>query len=351
MSKKVVVGMSGGVDSSVAVHLLKEQGFEVIGVTLELWRKAPDVCEDAIEAAENAAKMGVKHHIVHGKEEFDEKVISYFADEYLHGRTPNPCVRCNPAIKWKLLLDYADEIRADLVATGHYAKIIKLPSGRYGVLKGKDKTKDQSYVLAQLPQEQLSRTGFPLGDYTKEEIRKIAGDLNLPSASKKDSQDICFIDDGNYKAFIADILGDKLPPEGDFVLTDGRVVGRHKGITNYTIGQRKGLGIALGERAFVKEIDVANNRVVLGRDEDVYSNSLLADHWNQVGEEEMDPQKTYFAKIRYSLHEAPCHVKKMEDDSYKVEFLDKVRGVTAGQTVALYDGDLLVAGGIIVKGL
>lgn len=345
MSKKVVVGMSGGVDSSVCVHLLKEQGYEVIGVTLELWRDEPEVCEDATEARANADEMGISHHIIHGKPEFEREVISYFTDEYLHGRTPNPCVRCNPTIKWKLLMEAADRFGADYVATGHYAKVKLLANGRYGVMKAADEKKDQSYVLAQLSQDQLSRTLLPLGDYTKDEIRNIAKHLGLTSAEKKDSQDICFIDDNDYGRFLRDRLGDKLPPEGDFVLTDGTVVGRHKGITNYTIGQRKGLGIALGERIFVNRIDVEKNQVILGTD--LYVKELTADSWNFISESDLDPKKSYTARVRYSNSGAACHGERISDTGYRITFDTPVRGVTPGQTVAVYDGDILVAGGII----
>ena len=345
MKKKVVVGMSGGVDSSVCVHLLKEQGYDVIGVTLELWRDEPEVCEDAIEAKKNADEMNVEHHIIHGKPEFEEQVVSYFIDEYLHGRTPNPCVRCNPTIKWKLLLEVADKLGAEFVATGHYARVLLLDNGRYGILKAEDEKKDQSYVLAQLSQEMLSRTLLPLGEYKKDEIRAIARQLGLTSAEKKDSQDICFIDDGDYGRFLRERLGDKLPPEGDFVLTDGTVVGRHKGITNYTIGQRKGLGIALGERTFVNRIDVKKNQVVLGTD--LFVNDLTADSWNLISESELNAKKSYTARVRYSNLGASCHCERMSDTEYKIIFNEPVRGVTPGQTVAVYDGDILVAGGII----
>ena len=345
MVKKVVVGMSGGVDSSVCVHLLKEQGFEVIGVTLELWRHEPDVCEDALEAKKNADEMGIEHRIIHGKPEFEREVISYFTEEYLHGRTPNPCVRCNPTIKWKLLLEAADDLGAEFVATGHYAKVIKLDNGRFGVLKARDGKKDQSYVLARLSQEQLSRTVFPLGEYTKEEIRDIAKKLGLTSAEKKDSQDICFIDDNDYGRFLRERLGDRIPPEGDFVLTDGTVVGRHKGITNYTVGQRKGLGIAVGERIFVNRIDVEKNQVVLGTD--LYAKSLLADNWNFISEEDLDPDKAYTARVRYSNSSEGCHGIKRSDGLYEISFDRPIRGITPGQTVAIYDNDHLVAGGII----
>ncbi|MCR5099397.1 MAG: tRNA 2-thiouridine(34) synthase MnmA [Lachnospiraceae bacterium] len=346
MKKRVIVGMSGGVDSSVCVHLLKEMGYEVTGVTLELWRDEPDTCEDALEARQNADEMGIEHHVIHGKPTFEEVVVSYFISEYKNGRTPNPCVRCNPTIKWKLLLEAADELGAEYVATGHYAKVSLLDNGRYGVLRATDDKKDQSYVLAQLSQKQLERTVLPLGDYTKDEIRDIAKRLGLTSAEKKDSQDICFIDDNDYGRFLRERLGVEIPGEGDFVLTDGTVVGRHKGITNYTVGQRKGLGIALGERTFVNRIDVEKNQVVLGTD--LYVDSLDADEVNFIGEESFDTEREYTARVRYSHHGAPCHVEMTSEGKMRIAFVEPVRGVAPGQTVAVYDGDLLIAGGTIL---
>ena len=346
MMKTVVVGMSGGVDSTVAAYLLKEQGYDVIGVTLEMWRDEPEICEDGLEAREICKQLGIPHHIIHFKNEFEECVVAPFIDEYLHGRTPNPCVMCNRKIKWEALMEKAKEFAAQYVATGHYARVIRLPNGRFTVCASESKAKDQTYVLCQLTQEELSRTLMPVGDYEKSETREIAASLGLEVANKKDSQDVCFIDD-DYHSFLKSRLGDRLPPEGNFVLKDGTVVGRHKGITNYTIGQRKGLEIALGKPVFVNRIDVEKNEVVLGDDEDVFSTSLVADQWNMMAEEFLDEEKTYLGKIRYSHKGSPCKAKKLSADEYRIDFLEPVRAVTPGQTVALYDGDCLAAGGVI----
>ena len=346
MAERVVVGMSGGVDSSMAAYLLKEQGYEVIGVTMEMWRDAPEVCEDGIEAREISEKLGIEHYIMHFKEEFEREVVDHFVDEYLHGRTPNPCVLCNRKIKWEALMRCANDLGASYVATGHYARIVKLANGRYSVAYSASASKDQTYVLCQLTQDQLAHTLMPLGEYDKPKIREIAASLGLEVAGKKDSQDICFIDD-DYGLFLAARLGGKLPPEGDFVLKDGTVVGRHKGIVHYTIGQRKGLGVALGRPVFVSRIDVEKNQVVLGEDGDVFSDSLTACGWNFISEEALGEEKEYVGKIRYAHKGSPCRVKRLGDDRYRVDFLEPVRAVTPGQTLVLYDGNLLAAGATI----
>lgn len=346
MSGSVVVGMSGGVDSAVAACLLKEQGYDVVGVTLEMWRDEPKVCEDGLEAKEICEQLGIPHHIIFFKKEFEECVVEPFVCEYLHGRTPNPCVLCNRNIKWAALLKKAHELHAEFVATGHYAKVMRLPNGRYTVFASESKAKDQTYVLCQLTQEQLSHTLMPVGDYEKEEIRSIAAARGLKAATKKDSQDICFIDD-DYHSFLEGRLGKDLLPEGNFVLKDGTVVGRHKGIANYTIGQRKGLNIALGKPVFVTAINAKKNEIVLGDDDDVFSDTLLADQWNMIAEESLDEEKVYLGKIRYSHKGSPCKAKKISDSLYRIDFLERVRAVTPGQTVALYEKDFLVAGGII----
>ena len=346
MNKTVVVGMSGGVDSTVAAYLLKEQGYNVIGVTMEMWRDEPEICEDGLEAREICKQLGIPHHIMYFKNEFEECVVDHFIDEYLHGRTPNPCVMCNRKIKWEALMEKAKEFGAEYVATGHYARVVKLPNGRYTVYASESKAKDQTYVLCQLTQEQLAHTLMPIGDYEKPRIREIAASLGLEVANKKDSQDVCFIDD-DYHSFLKERLGDNLPPEGNFVLKDGTVVGRHKGITNYTIGQRKGLNIALGKPVFVNKIDVEKNEVVLGDNEDVFSNTLVANQWNMISEETLDEEKIYSGKIRYSHKGTKCKVKKISDTEYQVNFLEPVRAVTPGQTVVLYDGDYVAAGATI----
>ncbi|MCR4999401.1 MAG: tRNA 2-thiouridine(34) synthase MnmA [Lachnospiraceae bacterium] len=347
MAKKVVIGMSGGVDSSVAAYLLKKQGYDVIGVTMEMWRDAPEVCEDGIEAKKVADQIGIPHVIMHFKPEFESSVVQNFIDEYLCGRTPNPCVMCNRCIKWQALMNRGAELGADYVATGHYARVEQLPNGRYAVRNSKAAAKDQTYVLCQLTQDQLAHTIMPLGEFeSKDEIRKIASGLGLVSADKKDSQDVCFIDD-DYGTFLETRLGkENLPGPGDFVWKDGTVVGKHQGITHYTIGQRKGLNIALGKPVFVQKIDVPNNRVILCDNDDLFVTELTADTVNLVSEEVLDPNKEYIGKIRYSDKGTPCHA-SLDSDVLTVKFERPVRAVTPGQTLVLYDGEYVAAGALI----
>jgi tRNA-specific 2-thiouridylase len=346
MAKKVVVGMSGGVDSSVAAYLLKKQGYEVIGVTMEMWRDEPDVCEDGIEAKRIADQLGIQHVIMHFKPEFDEHVIGKFIEEYTLGRTPNPCVMCNRCIKWQALMERAKELGADYVATGHYAKIEKLENGRLAVRNSEAASKDQTYVLCQLTQEQLAHTILPLGDFSsKDEVRRIASELGLLSADKKDSQDICFISDGDYAKFLVEHGVEEKP--GNFVDKDGNVLGRHKGIIHYTVGQRKGLGIAFGKPMFVIRIDAEKNEVVLGENEDLFTTEVYFNDANNISDEEFVPGKMYQGKVRYSSRTTNCTVEKISDDEYKAVFCEPVRAATPGQSIVLYDGEYVAGGGTI----
>lgn len=351
MKETVVVGMSGGVDSSVTVHVLMEQGYEVVGATLEMWRDYPEVCEDGIEAAQTARQLGIKHEIIHYKDEFERLVINDFVSEYLKGRTPNPCVKCNRVAKWAALLDYADKIGAKYVATGHYANIIKLPNGRYTVANAATAAKDQTYVLCMLTQEQLSRTLMPLGQFeNKDEVRAIARAIELPSAGKKDSQDICFVDEDNYSDFLETRPDIVLPGPGNFVTKDGEILGVHKGITHYTIGQRKGLGISLGVPAFVTQIRPETGEVVVGFDEDVYSDSFICTGLNFVAVEEIPVGETVrlMCRIRYHHSGEECDVTRIDADKLQVKFVKPVRAITPGQTAVFYENGYIYAGGVVM---
>ena len=289
MSRKVVVGMSGGVDSSVAAWLLKEQGYDVIGVTMQIWQDEDTEVQEAEggccgliavdDARRVAMDLGIPYYVMNFKEEFRKNVMDYFVGEYVEGRTPNPCIACNRHVKWESLLRRSMAIGADYIATGHYAQIDRLPGGRYSLKTSVTAAKDQTYALYNLTQEQLSHTLMPVGSYHKEEIRDMAKRLGLPVAHKPDSQEICFIPDHDYASFIEEYTGRELPP-GNFVDLDGRVLGRHRGITHYTVGQRKGLNLSMGRPVFVVEIRPETNEVVIGDNEDVFTNVLRCDKLN-----------------------------------------------------------------------
>jgi tRNA-specific 2-thiouridylase len=359
MSKKVVVGMSGGVDSSVAAYLLQEQGYEVIGVTMEIWRKETnDVLEreggccglSAVEDARRVADiLGIPHYVMNFRDIFQEKVIDYFVREYQAGRTPNPCIACNRYVKWEALLHRSLEIGADYIATGHYAAIRKLPNGRYTIARSQSVRKDQSYALYNLTQEQLSHTLMPVGAYDKDRIREIAAEQNLQVAHKPDSQEICFIPDNDYKRFLEEETKQKACA-GNFVNRDGKVLGTHKGITHYTIGQRKGLDLAFGHPVFVTEIRPETNEVVIGESEDVFTDALLAENLQYMAVERYEEGQRMLAKIRYSDKGQMCTVQKLSGDTMVVVFDKKVRAVTPGQAVVFYDDDMVLGGGTIVRG-
>ena len=358
--KKVVVGMSGGVDSSVAAYLLKEQGYEVIGVTMQIWQQEDDetVSENggccglsAVEDARRVADMlEIPYYVMNFRKEFDEKVIRYFADEYLNGRTPNPCIACNRYVKWESLLKRSLEIGADYIATGHYAQIGQLPNGRYAIRNSVTAQKDQTYALYNLTKEQLSHTLMPVGAYTKPEIREIAEKLMLPIAAKPDSQEICFVPDQDYAGFIERYRPGAVPPEGDFVRPDGTVIGRHKGITHYTVGQRKKLGIAMGHPVFVKEIRPETNEVVIGEADEVFSRTLYCSQVNQMAVEKFRDGDRFLGKIRYAHRGEYCTVRWVDEHILACTFDEPVRAVTPGQAVVLYDGDYVAGGGTIIRG-
>lgn len=358
--KKVVVGMSGGVDSSVAAYLLKKQGYEVIGVTMKVWQdpdekyvEREDGCcgLSAVDDARRVAnRIGIPFYVMNFKSVFKEKVIDYFIDEYLHGRTPNPCIACNRYIKFEELLKKAHSLGAYYVATGHYARIVQdKQTGRYLIKKSSAEAKDQTYTLYNLKQDQLKHILMPLGEYSsKEEIRKIAKEIGLDVANKPDSQEICFVPDNDYGKFIKKNIKNKIEP-GDFVDTEGNILGKHKGIIYYTIGQRKGLGISLGKPAYVVDIIPEKNQVVLGENKDVFSFKLIAEDVNFIAFEKLTEPKKVQAKIRYSAKLAEAIIRPLDDDKVVVEFENAQRAITPGQAVVFYDGDVLVGGGTISR--
>ena len=354
---KVVVGMSGGVDSSVAAYLLKEQGYDVIGVTMQIWQDEDrDTQEEnggccgltAVDDARRvAAALDIPYYVMNFKKEFKENVMDYFVDEYLHGKTPNPCIACNRYVKWESLLTRSMAIGADFIATGHYARIEKLENGRYAVRRSATLAKDQTYALYNLTQDQLKKTLMPVGDYSKDQIREIAEKINIRVAHKPDSQDICFVPDGDYAAFIDENTDVKIP-QGNFVTSDGTILGRHKGITHYTVGQRKGLGLALGYPAFVLEIRPETNEVVIGTKDESMTTTLRADRLNFMAIEDITEPIRVFAKIRYNHKGAWCTVEKTGEDEVLCTFEEPQRAVTPGQAVVFYDGEYVLGGGTIL---
>ena len=357
MGKKVVVGMSGGVDSSVAAYLLKQQGYDVVGVTMQIWQdESHEEIENkggccglsAVDDARRVATMlDIPYYVINFKSEFKRDVIDYFVREYLAGRTPNPCIACNRYVKWESLLTRSIQIGADYIATGHYARICELPNGRYAIRNSVTAKKDQTYALYNLTQEQLKRTLMPIGDYTKEQVRKIAEDIGLMVAGKPDSMEICFVPDNDYASFIEKETGVTSVP-GDFVDVDGNVIGKHKGVIHYTVGQRKGLGIALGKPAFVVAIRPEQNQVVIGEDRDVYTERLYANNLNFMAVDDISEPVHVKAKIRYSHEGAYCTVRKIDSDTIECIFDQPVRAVTPGQAVVLYDGEYVLGGGTII---
>ena len=347
---RVVIGMSGGVDSSVAAALLKDDGYDVIGVTMRLW-DGNGVCGSS-EASDDAHRvcdmLGIKHCVSDMRDVFSKFVIDYFVSEYVSGKTPNPCIACNKFLKFDAMVEEAEKLNADFIATGHYAKIEYDKKSKRFLLKSVSSSKDQTYVLYNLTQTQLSRLLLPLGGFKdKDEVRRYAENRGLVTANKPDSQEICFIPDNDYSAFIERQTG-IAPSEGNFVDTDGNVLGRHKGIVNYTVGQRKGLGIAFGEPMFVIRIDAEKNEVVLGRQGSEFSESLYAENPNFIA---FDTPPTSFeaqAKIRYSAKPACCTVTVCGNRLF-VKFDAPQRAVTPGQAVVFYNDDTVIGGATIIQ--
>lgn len=354
--KTVVVGMSGGVDSSVAAYLLKEQGYNVIGVTMQIWQdEEPQIQSEqggccglsAVEDAKRvASSIGIPHYVMNFKNCFKEQVIDYFIAEYLAGRTPNPCIACNRYVKWEALLKRSMDIGADYIATGHYARIDHLENGRYAVRNCVTAEKDQTYALYNLTQDQLSRTLMPVGDYTKDEIRQIAKKIGLAVADKPDSQDICFVPDGDYAGFIERNC-EQVPPPGNFVDADGVVLGRHKGIVHYTVGQRRGLQLSMGKRIFVSRICPETNEVVIGDNEDLMKQTVQTDAFHFMSVEDIKEDTPVVAKIRYNHKGAEAVLHKREDGKIECIFAGPQRAVTPGQALVCYQGEYVLGGGVI----
>lgn len=357
MQKKALIAMSGGVDSSVAALLMKDAGYDCIGVTMKLYEnedvglsKGHTCCSlDDVEDARNVAlSLKMPYYVFNFSDNFKEKVIDGFIRSYETGSTPNPCIDCNRFLKFKRLFDRAVELGCDTVATGHYARIEPDENGRLQLKKAIDQSKDQSYVLWSLTKEQLAHISFPLGNLKKTETRKIAEENGFINAKKHDSQDICFVKNGCYADFITDYTKREYP-EGDFVDKNGNVLGRHKGIIRYTVGQRKGLGISFGQPMYVVKVDPDTNTVVLGNEEELFSRTLHATDLNLIAVDSLTVGDRYSAKIRYSQGEAPCTVTAVGETDVVLTFDTPQRAVTKGQSVVIYDGDTVVGGGIISK--
>lgn len=351
--QRVIVGMSGGVDSAATAYLLKLAGYDVIGVTLRTWQSADGTdsrCCEIDDAQRIADQIGIPYYVISCLTEFRERVTEPFAEAYLRGQTPNPCVICNRAVKWQKLLEAADTMQADFVATGHYALIHRLANGRLTVQQALYGAKDQTYMLYRLTQEQLARTMMPLGRLTKPEVRRLAEEAGLAVAQKPDSQEICFIPDGKYSDYLEQYTDREIPPEGLFVDADGNPLGTHRGIHCYTVGQRKGLGLALGYPAFVQRIDPQTNQIVIGREASLYSREIVCDNLNFMGIPQPAAGETLTAavKIRYH-HPAQDAVIHMEsEDRVRIVFEKPVRAAAPGQSAVFYDAERCVLGGGLI---
>lgn len=346
LAQKILVGMSGGVDSSVAALILQQNGYNCVGGTMKLY-DAGGSADDINAARLVAEKLGMEHISLDASRDFEENVIRPFISVYEQGGTPNPCIDCNRTMKFGQMYQFAREIGCDGIATGHYARIHQREDGRWLLKKGLDENKDQSYFLYVMTQEMLSHTKFPVGELSKDRVRRLAEDHGLICAHRRDSQDICFVPDGDYESFIRRYTGKDYPP-GDFVDTTGKVIGQHKGIIGYTIGQRRGLGVSATMPLYVCQKCVEKNSVMLAGNESLFSAELYAECLNLISVERLDEPLRCKARIRYRHREQWAVVTQVDNDRLKVVFDEPQRAITAGQAVVLYDGDTVVGGGTIL---
>jgi tRNA-specific 2-thiouridylase len=351
---KVIVGLSGGVDSAVAAFLLKKEGYDVIGVSLRTWLSDSGEegrCCETEDARRIAMSLGIPFYPLNCVDEFKDKVINPFIDCYLCGRTPNPCIECNRYVKWERLMYYMKVLKADLVATGHYSQIVKKENGRYTVKKALHAAKDQTYMLYRLSQEQLELTLMPLWKYSKDEVRKVAQENGIHVAEKPDSQEICFVPDGDYAAYIERTTTSPVPGPGNFVDEEGKIIGKHNGIIHYTVGQRRGLGLPLGYPAYVKKIDAERNEVVISEEAALFSREVICERVNFLSIPGLAPGERIRcrSKIRYHHKEQDSFIEIIGEDRLKITFDEPVKAATSGQSAVFYDEeDCVIGGGTIL---